>query len=55
MVLAIKNPPVNAGDARNAGLLPGSGRSLGGGNDNPTLVFLTGESHGQRNLAGYSP
>jgi len=21
----------------------------------PTLVFLPGESHGQRNLAGYSP
>ena len=51
----VKNPPVNAGDARNAGLISGSGRSPGGGHDNPILVFLPGESHGQRNLAGYSP
>ena len=51
----VKNPPVNAGDARNAGLISGSGRSPGGGHDNPILVFLPGESHGQKNLAGYSP
>ena len=33
----VKNPPVNAGDVRNAGLIPGSGRlrSLGGGLGNP--------------------
>ena len=30
-----KNLPANAGDSRNAGLIPGSGRSPGGGNDNP--------------------
>ena len=30
----VKNPPANAGDARDAGLIPGSGRSLGGGNGN---------------------
>ena len=29
----VKNPPANA-DARDAGLIPGSGRSLGGGNGN---------------------
>ena len=28
----IKNPPASAGDARDAGSIPGSGRSLGGGN-----------------------
>ena len=28
----VKNPPVSTGDA---GLIPGSGRSPGGGNDNP--------------------
>ena len=28
----IKNPPANAGDV---GLIPGSGRSPGGGNDSP--------------------
>jgi len=30
----VKNPPANAGDARDAGLIPGSGRSPGGGNGN---------------------
>ena len=30
--LAVKNPPANAGDM---GLIPGSGRSPGGGNGNP--------------------
>ena len=31
----VKNPPANAGDARNMGSIPGSGRSPGGGNGNP--------------------
>ena len=31
----VKNPPDNAGDARNVGLIPGLGRSPGGGNGNP--------------------
>ena len=31
----VKNLPANAKDARNAGLIPGSGRSLGGGHDDP--------------------
>ena len=40
----------------NPGSIPGSGRSLGKGNGNPlTPVFLPEESHGQRNLVGYSP
>ena len=30
----IKNLPANAGDTGNEGLTPGSGRSLGVGNDN---------------------
>ena len=30
-----KNPPANAGDARDAGSIPGSGRSPGEGNGNP--------------------
>ena len=29
--LVIKNPPANAGDLRDVGLIPRSGRSLGGG------------------------
>ena len=31
----IKNPPVNAGDIRDMGSFPGSGRSPGGGHGNP--------------------
>ena len=35
MALVVKNPLVNAGDIRDTGLIPGLGRSPGGGNDNP--------------------
>ena len=35
----VKNPPVNAGDIRDAGLIPGWGRSLGGGHGNPLQDF----------------
>ena len=31
----VKNPPAKAGDARDRGSVPGSGRSPGGGNGNP--------------------
>ena len=30
----VKNPPANAGDARDVGLIPGLGRYPGGGNGN---------------------
>ena len=46
----VKNTPANAGDKRDMGLIPGSGRSPGG--EHSTPVFLPGESHGQRSLAG---
>ena len=42
----------NARDARDTGLIPGSGRSPEEGNDN--TIFLPGKSPGQRNLAGFS-
>ena len=35
MALVVKNPPANAGDIKGAGLIPGSGRSSGGGHGNP--------------------
>ena len=35
VVLVVKNPPANAGDTRNTGSIPGSGRSPGEGNGNP--------------------
>ena len=31
----IKNPPANAGDIRDRGSIPGSGRPPGGGHGNP--------------------
>ena len=35
VTLVVKNPPANADDVRDLGSMPGSGRSLGGGNSNP--------------------
>ena len=35
MVLAVKNPPANAGDIRDTGSVPGLGKSSGGGHGNP--------------------
>ena len=35
VALVVKNPPANAGDVRDASLIPGLGRSLGGGHGNP--------------------
>ena len=35
VTLVVKNLPVNARDIRDIGLIPGSGRSSGGGNGNP--------------------
>ena len=43
MPLVVKNPAANAGDVKDMGLIPGLGRSPGGGH---------GESHGQRSLVG---
>ena len=55
VALVGKNPPANAGDARDLGMIPGLGRSPGEGNGNLLPVFLFGKFHGQRSLAGYSP
>ena len=35
VVLVVKNPPANAGDIGDVGLIPGLGRSPGGGHSNP--------------------
>ena len=35
LVLVVKNPSANAGDARNMGSIPGLGRFPGAGNGNP--------------------
>ena len=35
VMLVVKNPSANLGDIRDAGLIPGSGRSFGDGNGKP--------------------
>ena len=35
MAVVVKNPPANAGDTRDAGSIPGPGRSPGAGHGNP--------------------
>ena len=40
VVLVIKNPPANAGIIRDVGLIPGLGRSPGGGHGNPLQDYL---------------
>ena len=54
-----KKSACNAEDTRDAGLIPGSGRSPGRGNGNPLLAweipFMPGKFHGQRSLVGHSP
>ena len=50
----VKNPPVNAGDIRDVGLIPGVGRIPWRWAWKPIPVFLPEEPPGQRNLAGYS-
>ena len=60
-----KQPACKCRKRKETGLIPGSGRSPGGGYGNPLLypwrvwqptpISLPGKSHGQRNLAGCSP
>ena len=51
----VKNLPANAGDIRDSGSIPGSGRFPLRRAQQPTPVFLPRESLGQRSLAGYDP
>ena len=53
VVLVVKNPPARAGNIKDTGSIPGLGRSPGEGLDNP--LQYSGESQGQRSLAGCSP
>ena len=47
-MLVAKNLPANAGDIKDAGLIPGSGRFPWRRPWQPSPVFLPGESHGQK-------
>ena len=51
----VKNLAANAGDVRDSDLIPGSGRSPGGGLGNPLQYSCLENPHGQRSLAGQSP
>ena len=51
----VKNTPVNAGDIRDMGVVPGLVISPGGGHGNPLQYFCLENPHGQRSLKGYSP
>ena len=55
VALVVKILPANAGDAGDVGSIPGLGRFPWRREWKPTPVFLPGEFHGQRGLAGYSP
>ena len=55
VALVVKNPPANAGDIRDVGLVSGLGRSPGGGHGNPLQYSCLENPHGQRSLVGYSP
>ena len=55
VVLMVKNPPANAGDARDEGFDPWVRKILWRRKWQHTPVFLLGESHGQGSQAGYSP
>ena len=51
----VKNPNANAGDARDMGSIPGSGRFSWSRKWQPISVLLPGKFFGMRSLAGYSP
>ena len=59
VALVVKKPPANAGDVRDAGSIPGLGRSPGGGNGDPLqyscLDFLSSILPWTEKPAGYSP
>ena len=55
MMLIVKNPPASAGDVEDTGLIPEFRKIPWRRKWQPTPVFLPGEFHGQRRLAGCSP
>ena len=54
MAPVVKKPPANAGRLKRRGFDPWVEKIPRRRAQQPTLVFLPGESHGQRSLAGYS-
>ena len=54
-VLVVKNLPANAGDVRDMGSIPRSGRCPGGGHSNPLQYPRLKNSMDKSSLGGYSP
>ena len=55
VALVVKNLPANVEDIKDAGSITGGRKIPWRGAWQPTPVVLSGESHGQRSLAGYNP
>ena len=51
----VKNLPAKAGNTKDVSSIPGVGKIPWRRAWEPTLVFLSGKSHGQRSLVSYSP
>ena len=51
----IKNPPANAGDARDSDSICGSKKIPWRRKWQPIQIFLPGKSYAQRSLVGYGP
>ena len=51
----VKNPPASAGDAGDAGSIPGEEEDPLEEEMAPHSSTLAGESHGRKSLVGYSP
>ena len=54
VALGVKKLPAGAGDRRDKSLIPGWGKSAGGGQNNPLQYSCLENPHGQRSLVGYS-
>ena len=55
VALVVKKLPANAGDIREAGLIPEWERSPAGGHSNPPQYSCLENPHEHRSLAGYRP
>ena len=55
VALVVRNLPADARDLRDAGSIPGSGRSPEGESMATNSAFVPGEFHRQRGLMGSSP
>ena len=53
VALVVKNPPANAGEGERCRFDPWFGKMPWRRAQQPTPVFLPGDSHGQRSLAGH--